>query len=99
MQNWLRRQNRFTYWTAMGTAASAATGMAATATLVIAIIAASMLGQRTYFGITYPPVLDQIAEAALYVIGVCIVSFLISVAGLITSLLVGSKTGQEQAGE
>ena len=73
--------------------------MVAVATLIIAFIAAFMLGQRTYFGITYPPVLDKIGEAALYVMGMSIVGFLISVAGLITSLLVGTKTGQEQAGE
>ena len=37
MQNWLRGQNKFTRWTAMGTATSAATGMAAVAALIIAM--------------------------------------------------------------
>ena len=36
MQNWLRRQNSFTKWTAIGTATSAAAGMVAVAALVIA---------------------------------------------------------------
>ena len=96
MQNWLRRQNSFTRWTAIGTATSAAAGMVAVAALVIALIAAYMMGQRTYFGITYPPVLDEIAKAALYIIGVSIASFLLSGVGLIGSLFVGTKTGQEQ---
>ena len=68
MQNWLRRQNRFTRWTAIGTAASAATGMAAIAVFIITLIGIFTLGQRTYFGITYPRVLDKIGEAALYVV-------------------------------
>ena len=54
MQNWLRKQNSFTRWTAIGTAASAAIIMVAVSTLIIAFIAAFMLGQQTYFGITYP---------------------------------------------
>ena len=37
MQNWLRGQNKFTRWTAMGTATSAATGMAAVAAHIIAM--------------------------------------------------------------
>ena len=96
MQNWLRRQNSFTQLTAIGTAASAVTGMVAVDTLVIAFIAAFVVGQRTYFGITYPPVLDDIAKAAMYLTGLSIVGFLISVAGLIASLFVGTKIGQEQ---
>lgn len=40
--------------------------------------------------------LDQIEKAALYIIGLHIVGFLISVAGLITSLFVETRTGQEQ---
>ena len=99
MQNWLRRQNRFTRWTAIGTAASAATGMAAIAVFIITLIGVFTLGQRTLFGMTYPPVLDKIGEATMYIIGISFVSFLISAVGLITSLLVGTKTGQEQAGE
>ena len=54
------------------------------------------VGQRTYFGVTYPPVLDQIGKAALYIVGLSIVGFLISVASLIASLFVGTKAGQEQ---
>ena len=96
MQNWLRRQNSFTKWTAIGTATSAAAGMVAVAALVIAFIAAFMVGQRTGFGIIYPPVLDKIMEAALYIILVSIVGFLISAAGLIASLFVGTKTRPEQ---
>ena len=96
MQNWLRRQNSFTKWTAIGTATSAAAGMVAVAALVIALITAYMVGQRTYFGITYPPVLDKIAEAALYIIGVSIVGFLISAVRLIASLFVEIKTRPEQ---
>ena len=51
MQNWLRKQNSFTRWTAIGTAASAASAaiiMVAVSTLIIAFIAAFMLGQQTY---------------------------------------------------
>ena len=100
MQNWLRRQNSFTRWTAIGTAGSAATGMAAVAVLVIALIAAFVVGQRTIFGgIVYPPLLDDIGKAALYVIGLSIVGFLISAASLIVSLLAGNKTGQRQTEE
>ena len=90
MQNWLRKQNSFTRWTAIGTAAIS---MVAVSTFIIAFIAAFMLGQQTYFGITYPPVLDKIAKAAMYIMGMSIVGFLISAAGLITSLLVGTKRG------
>ena len=96
MQNWLRKQNSFTKWTAIGTATSAAAGMIAVAALVIAFIAAYVMGQRTYFGIAYPPVLDQIAKAALYIIGVSIACFLLSAVGLIGSLFMGTKAGQEQ---
>ena len=96
MQNWLRRQNSFTQLTAIGTAASAVTGMVAVATLVITFMAAFMLGQRTYFGITYPPVLDEIGKAAGCLTGLSILGFLIFAAGLIASLFVGSKAGQEQ---
>ena len=101
MQGWLRRQNSFTQLTAIGTAASAATGMVAVATLIICFIAVFMLGQRTYFGITYPPMLDQIGKAALYVMGLSIAGFLIFAVGLIASLFVGTKTktGQEQTEE
>ena len=99
MQNWLRRQNSFTRWTVIGTAASAATGMVAAATLIIAFIAALVVGQRTYFGIVYPPVLDQIVEAALYIMGLSILGFLISAAGLIASMFVGTKAGPEQTKE
>ena len=48
MQNWLRKQNSFTRWTAIGAAASAAIIMVAVSTLIIAFIAAFMLGQQTY---------------------------------------------------
>ena len=48
MQNWLRKQNSFTRWIAIGTAASAAIIMVAVSTLIIAFIAAFMLGQQTY---------------------------------------------------
>ena len=99
MQDWLRRQNCFTRWTAIGTAASAATGMAAIAVFVITLIGVFMLGQRALFGMTYPPVLDQIGKTSVYIIGISFVSFLISAAGLITSLFVGTKAGQEQPGE
>ena len=96
MQNWLRRQNSFTKWTAIGTATSASAGMVAVAALVIALITAYMMGQRTYFGIAYPPVLDKIAEAALYIIGASVVGFLISAVCLMASLFLGTTTGQEQ---
>ena len=99
MKDWLRGKNSFTKWTAIGTAASAATGIFAVDAIIIALIAAYMLGQSTFFGIPYPPVLDKIGEVALYVIGVSIVGFLISITGLIASLFVGPKTGQEQTGE
>ena len=94
MQNWLRRQNSFTKWTAIGTATSAAAGMVAVAALVIALITAYTMGQRSYFGLIYPPILDKIGEAALYIIGVSIVAFLIFAVVLIASLFVGTKTGQ-----
>ena len=97
MQNWLRRQNSWTKWTAIGTAISAAAGMVAVATLVIALITAYTVGQCTYFGIAYPPVLDEIAKAALYIIGASIVGFLISAVCLIISLFVGTKPTEEQA--
>ena len=99
MQEWLSKQNRFTRWATIGTAASAATGMAAIAVFVITLIGVFMLGQRTLFGMTYPPVLDRIGEATLYIIGISFASFLISAVGLLMSLLVGTKTGQDQAGE
>ena len=95
MQNWLRRQTSFIKWTVIGTAASTATGMAGVAALVITIIAAFMLKQGSHFAITYPPVLDKIVEAALYVIGLSIAGFLIFAVGLIASLFVGTKTGRE----
>ena len=67
MQNWLRRQNKFTRWTAIGTAASTATGMAATAVFIITLIGVFALRQRTLFGMTYPPVLDKIGETTMYI--------------------------------
>ena len=94
MQNWLRRQNKFTRWTAIGTAASTATGMAATAVFIISLIGVFALRQRTLFGTTYPSVLDKVGETTMYIIGISLVSFLISAVGLITSLLVGTKKGQ-----
>ena len=95
MQNWLHRQNKFTRWTAMGTATSAIIGMAAVAAIIITLIAALVVGQRTIFGeVVYPPVLDDVVEVSLYFIAVSILGFLISAAGLIVSLLVGNKTGQ-----
>ena len=98
MQNRLRRQNSFTQLTAIGTAASAATGMVAVAALIITLIAAFKLQQGTHF-ITYPPVLDQIAKPALYVLVFSIVGFLIPAGGLIISLLVGTKAGPEQTNQ
>ena len=95
MQNWLRRQTSFVKWTAIGTAASAATGMASVAAIVITIFAGLTLGQRTYFGTIYPPVLGKIFEASLYVMALSIVAFLIFAAGFIASLLVGTKTRRE----
>ena len=70
--------------------------MVAVAALVIALITIYTVGQRTYFGTIHPPVLDKVGEAALYIIGVSIVGFLISAVDLIASLFVGTKTGQEQ---
>ena len=100
MRNWLSRQNGFTRWAAIGTAASAATGMAAVAVLVMAFIAVFLVGQRTIFGrIVYPPVLDEIAKAALYGIGLSIVGFLIGAVGLVVALFVGTNTGQGQTEE
>ena len=96
MQNWLRRQNSFTKWTAIGTATSAAACMIAVAALVITTIAVLTMGQRSYFGLLYPPILDKIGGAALYIIGVSIAAFLIFAVGLIASLFVGTKTGQKQ---
>ena len=95
MKNWLSRQNSFTQLTAVGTAVSAATGMAALATLIVAFIAAFVVGQQTILGIVYPSVLDKIAKVALYGMGLSIVGFLISAVGLITSMFVGTKTGPE----
>ena len=102
MQNWLRRQNSFVKWTAIGTAASVATGMTAAATLAITIFAAFTL-QGSQFAITYSSVLENIAQTAFYVIGLSIMGFLIFTAGLIASLFVGTiaslfvgtKTGRE----
>ena len=96
MKNWLSRQNGFTQLTAVGTAVSAAVGMAALAALIIAIITAFLVGQQTIFGIVYPSVLDEIAKAALYSIGLSIVSFLTCTSGLIAGLLFGNKPTQEQ---
>ena len=101
MQNWLSRQNNFTQLTAIGMAGSAAAGMVAVATLIITFIAFFTLGQRTLFGMVYPPVLDGIGKAALYVLGLSIAGFLIFAVGIMASLLVGTKTktGQEQMEE
>ena len=64
MQGWPLRQNSFTRWTAIGTAASAATGIVAVAALVTAFIAAFMLGQRTYFTSRLDQAQSAQAEAA-----------------------------------
>ena len=70
------------------------------AAVAVLVIAAFVVGQRTIFGgIVYPPVLDDIGKTALYVIGLSIVGFLISAAGLIVSLLAGNKAGQRQTEE
>ena len=95
MQTWLRRQNSFVKWTAIGTTTSVATGMGAAAALIITIFAGLTLGQRTYFGTIYPPVLEKIFEAGLYVMALSILAFLIFATGFIASLLVGTKTRRE----
>ena len=92
MKNWLLRQSDFTRWSIIGASASVAIGMVASAVFVIAVILVFMLGQRTMFGIVYPPVLDKIVEADFYILGVSTIGFLISVAFLIASLFVGRKT-------
>ena len=96
MKNWLRRQNSFTQLTAIGTAGSVVAGMVTVATLIITFIAAFIVGRQTFYGMVYPPVLDQIGKAALYVLGLSIVGFLIFAAGLIGSLFVGTKVEPEQ---
>ena len=60
MQGWPLRPNSFTRWTAIGTAASAATGMVAVAALVTAF----MPGQRTYFTSRLDQAQSAQAEAA-----------------------------------
>ena len=99
MKNWLLRQSDFTRWSAIGAFASLAIGMVASAVLVIAIIVAFMLGQRTMFGIVYPPVLDKIVEADLYIFRVSTIGLLVSLAFLMASLFVGPKTEREEADE
>ena len=90
MQEWLSKQNRFTRWAAIGTAGSAAIGMAAiTTSMIISKIALLILMQD----ITAHPLtntkwvlLATISELNSYVIWASIGGFYISAACLIKSL-------------
>ena len=88
MQNRMRRQNSFTRWTAIGTAASAAIGMTAMDILVVTVLMGTFVFcQKTLYGSVCPPVLDGIATAAMCLIGISIVGFFVSAASLIVGLL------------
>ena len=99
MKNRLQRQSRFTRWAAIGTGGSAAAGMLAVAVLIIVIIAAYVVGQRTTAGVVYPPVLDAIGIAALFVMGLSLAGFLVCAAGLVAGLVAGKKPNPEESGQ
>ena len=96
MHGWLRKQNSFTWWAAIGMASSASAGMAAAATFVSVSIASYGLG---LFSPAWITVVAKTAEGALLVIGVSTVGFLISAVSLIASLFVETKPGSEQTEE
>ena len=102
MQEWLSKQNRFTRWAAIGTAGSAAIGMAAiTTSMIIGKIAFLILMQdpaASPFASTKWILLATIGQLNSYVIWASIGGFYISAACLIKSLSGEHKAGQSTSG-